>query len=137
MHLVDDVVGGVFEGQHSLAVAAGCPCPSPSPRVSFDQDRLGGGACGTDAVDTGLVEGDDELLVHVMKLVVGVENNLWICGKVAGQILPECLEASNVGNDCTHITTVVVRINDGVGALRFGDIIDGLIEVLSAQRRWP
>jgi hypothetical protein len=49
------------------------PCPSSRVRIPLNENSLGSGARGTDAIDGGLVEGGNERVVHVMVLVVGVE----------------------------------------------------------------
>ena len=84
VHLVDNVVGGVGQAEETGAVAAGDPGPGACVDVAFDEDGLGGGAGGADAVDGGLVEGDDELLVHVVVFVVGVEQDVGVGGELAG-----------------------------------------------------
>jgi len=73
VHLVDDVVGWIRQAEKAVAVAAGDPSPGAAVGIAFDEDGLRGGAGGADAVDGGLVEGDHELLVHVVVFVVGVE----------------------------------------------------------------
>jgi hypothetical protein len=52
------------------------PRPSPRVRIPLDENSLGSGARGTDAIDGGLVEGGNERVVHVMVLIVGVEDHV-------------------------------------------------------------
>lgn len=72
VHLVDELVGGVGEG-FEVVIHSG-PGPGAGVGVAFDEDGLRGGACGADAGDGGLVEVEDEGLVHVVVFVVGVED---------------------------------------------------------------
>lgn len=84
VHLIDDVVGRIRQAEEAVAVAAGDPGPGAAVGVAFDKDGLRGGAGGADAVDGGLVETHDELLVHVVVFVVGVEQNVGVVGELAG-----------------------------------------------------
>lgn len=68
MHLVHDLVLRVGEGLQVVVYVD--PGPGAGPGVAFDEDVLRGGACGADAVDCGLVEVQDELLVHLVVFVV-------------------------------------------------------------------
>ena len=127
MHLVDELVGGVGEAAHGGAVVAGAvvvvPRPGARVGVAFRCDVLGGGAGGADAVDGGLVEGDDEGLVHVVVLVVGVEDDLGVAGVLLGELLPPRLEAGGVGDDGVVEAAVVVWGDHGIRALA-GDVFD-------------
>ena len=58
------------------------PRPSPRIRIPLDENSLGSGARGTDAIDGGLIEGCNERVGHVMVLIVGVEDYLPIGFKV-------------------------------------------------------
>lgn len=74
MHLVDDLVGWVGE-RHQVRVDAR-PRPRAGVGVAFDEDVLRGGANIADGGDGGLVHVEDEGLVLVVVLVVGVEDLL-------------------------------------------------------------
>lgn len=54
MHLVDDLVLGI--GQGLEVVVCGGPFPGARVGVAFDEDVLGFGAGGADAINGGLVE---------------------------------------------------------------------------------
>jgi hypothetical protein len=68
VHLVDELVLWVLEVDHRCCVAARYPCPSTCPGVALGCDVLLCCAGSADAVDTGLVEVEDEGLVHVVEL---------------------------------------------------------------------
>jgi hypothetical protein len=70
VHLVDELVGGVDQVRQVVVVA--CPVPGAGPGVAFDEDVLRGGDV-ADGVDGGLVEVQNEGLVHAVVFVV------WIC----------------------------------------------------------
>lgn len=70
MHLVDEFVLGVGKGGEVVVVVG--PFPGAGVGVAFDEDVLGFGAGGADAVDGGLVEVQHEGLVHVVVFVVCV-----------------------------------------------------------------
>lgn len=133
MHLVDDLVLRVGQGLE-VVVDLG-PGPGARVRVALDEDVLGGGAGGADAVDGGLVQVQDECLVHVVVLVVGVEDDLGVALVHGGEVLPERLEASGVGDDVAIEPTEVVRVNDGIGT-GVGDEVDRcgqVVEVCGCQ----
>ena len=72
VHLVDELVLGIGEGGE---VGVGrVPCPGAGPGVAFGEDVLRGGAGAADGVDGGLVEVEDEVLVHVVVFIVDVED---------------------------------------------------------------
>ena len=128
VHLVDELVLRVFEVDERGGVAGADPGPGAGPRVAFGRDVLGGGAGGAHAVDGGLVEVEDELLVHVVVLVVGVEDDEGVVFVLRGDVLPPCLEARRVGDDVAVEAAVVVGLHHGVFALA-GDVVDLLGEV--------
>lgn len=68
MHLVDELVLGIR--QTAQVVVVGSPRPGTGVGVALGEDVLGGSAGGTDTVDGGLVQVQDEGLVHVVVLVV-------------------------------------------------------------------
>lgn len=68
MHLVDDLVGWVGQGFQVVVYARPGPCAGP--RVALDEDVLGGGSGGADAVDGGLVKVEDEVLGQVVVFVI-------------------------------------------------------------------
>lgn len=125
MHLVDEFVLRVGQTQKGGAVARGGPCPCTAPRVAFDKDVLGGGADATDGVDGGLVEPEDEVLVHIVVLVVGIEDDVVVGRKELGCGGPPGAEAVYVGDHLVVVAAEVVRVDDGIGALA-GDVPDDL-----------
>jgi hypothetical protein len=68
VHLVDDLVLRVGESLEVVVVVG--PGPGSAPGVAFNEDVLGSGTGGTDTVDSGLVQVQDNGLVHVVVLVV-------------------------------------------------------------------
>jgi hypothetical protein len=140
VHLVDELVLRIFEGTEGGAVAGGYPRPGAGPAVAFGRDVLRGGASGADAVDGGLVEVEDELLVHVVVpeylldhancanasifniLVICVEDDKLVVLELGGDILPPSLKAGGVGNDVGVEAAIVMRLDHSVGAF-LGDIV--------------
>lgn len=60
---------------------------------SLDEDVLRGCSCGTDTVDTGLVElGDDGVSWHVVVFVVAVKDDQVVGCELGGDVVPEGLE---------------------------------------------
>jgi len=47
-------------------------------RGTFDSDELGGGACCTDSIDSGLVEVEDSLGVDTVGFVLDVEDDVGV-----------------------------------------------------------
>lgn len=68
VHLIDDLVLGILQVLH-VVVHIG-PGPGPGVRVTFNEDILLRGASLSDPVNGGLVEVQDQLLVHVMVFIV-------------------------------------------------------------------
>ena len=128
VHLVDELVLRVLEVDERSRVARRDPRPGAGPRIAFGRDVLLGSARGADAVDGGLVEVEDELLVHVVELVVCVEHHQRVVLVLACDLLPPALEAAYVGDDFAVPPPVVVRLHHGVRPL-FRDVIDRLREV--------
>lgn len=60
-----------------------------------------------------------------MVLVVSVEDNLLIGGKLGSNGLPEGLEIGGRGDNVTMVSSVVVGVKDGIGAAG-GDELDSL-----------
>lgn len=133
VHLVDDLVLRVRQGLE--VVVDRRPGPGARVRVALDEDVLRGSPRGPDAVDGGLVQVQDESLVHVVVFVVGVEDDLGVALVHGGQVLPEGLEAGGVGDDVAVKPTKVVRVNDSIGS-GIGDEVDRsgqVVEVCGCQ----
>jgi hypothetical protein len=81
--------------------------PCSGPRIAFNKDVLRGGAGGADAVDSGLVKTRHERVVHVVVLVVGVEDDLGVVLEAGGHCGPPGLEAGRVGNDLFVVATCI------------------------------
>ena len=162
MHLVDDLVGGVGERFHVVVDLN--PGPGAGPGVAFDEDVLGCGSCGADAVDGGLVEVENEGLVHVVIFVVWYVSVLMLRALIGGRgiilvskttsslsakalarvvqnalkssvdsmMLPKLLlislEHVQFSNGRDLLSSVIMRINDGVSALA-GNKFNGLKHV--------
>ena len=75
-----------------------------------------------------MVEVDDERLVHVVVLVVGIEDDFGIGGVELSDGLPPGLEAGGVSDDGVVEAAVVVRADHSVGAF-LRDVVDGLGKV--------
>ena len=137
MHLVDDLVLWVGEVAHGGAVVARAVVQGPRPCtgvcVAFGRDVLCRGSPCADTVDGGLVEADDEGLVHVVVFVVGVEDDLRVVGVDFRDGLPPRLEAAGIGDDGAVEAAVVVGGNHGIGAAG-GDVVDGFGEVIAVAR---
>lgn len=74
MHLVDELVGRVLQ-LLEVVIRRG-PGHCRGPRVALCEDVLRVRAGGTDGGDGGLVEVEDQCLVNVVVLIVGVEDDL-------------------------------------------------------------
>lgn len=79
------------------------PCPGAGPGIAFDKDGLRGSARRPDAVDGRLVEPEHQRVVHVVILVVGVEDDLVVGSEELGGRGPPGLEAVGVGDDLVVI----------------------------------
>ena len=126
MHLEDQLILRIDKGPHGVGIAARDPGPGAGPAVAFGGDVLGVGTGGADAVDGGLVEVDNEGLVHVVVFVVRVEDDLAVVFVGGCDGVPEGLEAGDVGDDFVVVAAVVVRGYHGEGAA-LGDVFDGLV----------
>ncbi len=131
MHFVHDLVLRVRERRE--VVVGRVPRPGAGPRVALDKDVLRRGARGADAVDGGLVEVEDEGLVHVVELVVGVEDDARVGGELGGDGLPPGAEGGGVGDDVAVVAAVVVRVENSVFA-RVSDEVDDGREVFEVGR---
>lgn len=131
VHLVDELVLGVAQ---VLQVVVGLnPVPGAGPGVTLGENVLAGSASGTDGVNGSLVEVEDEGLVHVVVLVVGVEDDALVALEGVGQVGEEGLEGGEVGDDGALVAAVVVGVDDGVFAAR-GDVVDRLGQVGQVAR---
>jgi hypothetical protein len=128
VHLVDELVLRVLEGDEAGGVARRDPGPGAGPRVALGRDVLLCGARCADAVDGGLVQVEDELLVHVVELVARVEDDALVVLVLACDVLPPRLEAGCVGDNGAVEAAVVVRLHHGVRALG-RDVVDRLGQV--------
>ena len=123
VHLVDDLVLGIGKGGH---VGVGhVPGPGAGPLVTLNEYVLGGGAGGTDTVDGGLVEVEDEGLVHGVVLVVGVEDDVGVGLELGGNVGPEGLESVGIGDDFAIVAAIVVGVENDIGT-GVGDRVDNL-----------
>ena len=75
------------------------PCPGAGPGVALDEDVLRCGACCADTVDGGLVKAEDERVVHVVILIVGVEDDLVVGCEQLGCGCPPRFKTFNIGDD--------------------------------------
>ena len=80
------------------------PGPRARPGIALDKDGLGGGARRPNPVNGRLVEPEHERVVHVVILIVGIENDLVVGSKELSGRSPPGLEAVNVGDDLVVIT---------------------------------
>ena len=73
--------------------------PGTAPRVGLQEDELASGTRSTDAFDSGLIQVGDELVVHIVVLVVGIEDDFVVVLEARGNRLPPGLETGYVGDD--------------------------------------
>lgn len=120
VHLVEELLAGgirrISQVLESVAGAALDPVPGTRVRVTLDPDVLGRGTRSTDVGDGGLVQVVDQRVVHVVVLVVGVEDDLLVVLETSGNGLPPGSEVGAAGDDVAVVAAVVVGIDDGVGA---------------------
>lgn len=109
MHLIDNVILRIGQGSHRGVGSGGNPCPCTGVGISFYEDGLGCGSCSSDAIDGCLVKVSNEGIVHVVVFIVGVEDDVFVGGELAGDCLPECLEARRV---CDYVPVVTTCINE-------------------------
>ena len=109
--------------------------------VAGGEDELLG-AGGADAVDGGLVVGEDKGRWHVVGFVHYSENYIGVVEEAGGEFLPEGLEVvsrrgvgvAGVANNAAGrgllgwvvVTHVIVGVEDGIGALCEGDVVDSI-----------
>jgi len=117
VHLIDEFILGILEVDKGGTVSTGNPGPGSRPRVALRGDVLLSSASCADAVDGGLVKVEDELLVHVMELIIYVEDDEGVVFELCGDVFPPRLEAVGVGNDVFVEAAVIVWLDHGVGAL--------------------
>ena len=79
--------------------------PGSAPGVRLKEDVLARCASGADAIDGCLVQVGHELVVHVMILVVRVEDDEVIGRKAAGHGRPPGFEAGGIGDDVAVIAS--------------------------------
>lgn len=73
--------------------------PGSAPGVGLQEDELARGAGVPDAVHGRLVQVGNELVVHVVVLVVRVEDDELVVDEAGRDRLPPGLEAGGVGDD--------------------------------------
>jgi len=108
VHLVDQLVGRV--GQSLQVVVGRDPRVSARPAVALRKDVLRRRARAADRVDGCLVQVQHERLVHVVVLIVGVEDDLVVRLKGRRYGRPELAETSCVRDNGTVVTAEVVPI---------------------------
>ena len=90
--------------------------PGTRPRVALNEDVLASGASGADGVDGGLVELADERVVHVVVLVVGVEDDELVVRVPRRHLGPPRAEARRVADHLLVVPPEVVRVHHRVRA---------------------
>lgn len=128
MHLVNELVLGILKVDERRSVSGRHPRPSTRPAVSLGRDILGCRACRAHTVDSRLVEVEHEGLIHIVVLVVGVEDDEGVVLELCRDVLPPGFEARGVGDDGMVEAAVVVGLDHGVGAFG-GDVVDLFGEV--------
>jgi hypothetical protein len=68
MHFKNDLVLWVTESLHVIILIH--PGPGASPGISFNKDELRGGSGGSDAINSSLVQLQNDLLLDIVVLVV-------------------------------------------------------------------
>lgn len=81
------------------------------------------------AINGSLIELENEVLVHIMILVVGIKDDARVVGVDLGDIVPEGFERGYIGDDVIVIATEVVRVEDGPSTV-VGDVVDSFGQVL-------
>lgn len=115
MHLVDDLVLRILKVLKSVTVTAGDPAVSTSVGVTLDKDVLRGGAGLADAVNGSLVESSDDRVIHVVVLVVGVEDDKLVAGEALSELGPPSAELGTL-HDVAVVAAVVVGVKNGIFA---------------------
>lgn len=126
MHLIHNLILRIR--QAGEVIIRPIPVPRARPRIALDEDVLTRRTRRADPVNGRLVELQHERLVHVVVLVVGVEDDLVVGLEGRGEVLPEGLEGVRVGDDAALVAAVVVRVEDDVLAAG-RDEVDGGGEV--------
>lgn len=126
MHLIHNLVLRIR--QAGEVIIRSIPVPRARPRVALHKNILTRRARRADPVNGRLVELQHERLVHVVVLVVGVEDDPVVGLEGRGEVLPEGREGDRVGDDAALVAAVVVRVEDDVLAAR-RDEVDGGGEV--------
>lgn len=116
MHLVDDLVLGVLEVLESLTIAAGDPAVGTSVGVTLDKDVLGGSAGLADGVNGGLVEVGDKGVLHIVVLVVGIEDDVTVVGETLSNLCPPGTKVGRALDDLVVEAAVVMRVNHSIVA---------------------
>lgn len=73
--------------------------PGSAPGVGLQEDELARGASIPDTVYGRLIQVGNELIVHVVVLVVRVEDDELVVDEAGGDGLPPGFEAGGVGDD--------------------------------------
>ena len=121
MHLVDEQVSGV--GQPGQVVVGRVPHVSSRVAVALGEDVLCGGAGSANGIDGGLIEVQDEVLVHVVVLVVGVEDDIVVVREGRRHRGPEAAESIDIFNYVTVVATKVVSVGTKISIIRLKDFI--------------
>jgi hypothetical protein len=129
VHLVDDLVLRVSQCLH-VVIDVG-PRPGAGPLVALNEDVLSG-ACSANTVDGGLVEVENESLVHGVVLVVSVEHDAAVALELSSKVLPPGLKVRCGSDNLVEVTTVVVRVEKNSGSLA-GDVVDDGGEVFDVR----
>lgn len=135
MHLVEKlVVDAISQTTHCLAVGlsisalCGCPSPSTGVGVALDGDVLRGSADRANGIDSCLVELSDKSRRFIMKFIVGIKDDLFIVLELCSNGFPESRKVLGRSDDCSVVTTVVVRYDDGIGT-KLSNPINSLCEI--------
>lgn len=107
--------------------------PSTSPGGTFDEDELRRSPTSADRVNGSLHQAVDDRSIHVMRLVLEIENDMGIRGELLGKVLPPSRECIGVGDDAVVVTHEVVGVNDSIATLA-GDVADNGFEALKVRR---
>jgi len=125
MHFECKVVLRIIEVLEGVCVDIN-PGPGSRVAVTFNEDHV----CGTgstDGADTGLVELPNELLIHIVVLVHKIVHDIWRPRDEGGQLVPEVSESSNIRNDSTVISSIIVNVDDSKAAVG-NNVADNFVE---------
>jgi len=98
-------VGGITESERGTYKR-----PRAAPGISLEENELAGRARITDSVYRRLVEVHHQLVLHVVVLVVGIENNLAVILEAGSDRLPPRLEAGGIGDDLVVVASKVMGV---------------------------